>query len=211
MDGAEKNTQPKENFGSISLCLKQFKEGDSNAVQDLWQRYYHRLIGLARKKLGDAPRRAMDEHDVVQNAFDSFCRRAQAGAFPNLNDRGSLWALLAMITARKAGNQRLHERRAKRGGHRPNKESAVDNAGADRETFEVVSAEPSPEEATLFVTQLEQFMDSLPDASERLILLWKLEERTNSEIARHLDCSLSSVEGKLRSIRKRLRKELPAE
>jgi DNA-directed RNA polymerase specialized sigma24 family protein len=51
-------------------------------------------------------------------------------------------------------------------------------------------------------------MDSLDDPSHRLILLWKLEERTNPEIARHLDCSLSAVERKLRLIRNRLNKEI---
>jgi RNA polymerase sigma factor (sigma-70 family) len=198
----------KEEAGSISICLSQFKGGDSTAAQNLWERYYPRLIGLARKKLGATSRRAMDEDDVVQNAFDSFCRRARAGAFPNLNDRDSLWALLAMITARKAGNQRLHEHRAKRGGHRLTNQSSSDGNAADGEPFEVVSAEPSPAEATLFVTQLERFMNSLPDASDRLILLWKLEERTNPEIAKYLDCSLSTVEAKLRNIRKRLRGEI---
>src|SRR5882724_6263950 len=96
--------------GSISIWITQLKEGDAQAAQRLWDRYCNRLIGLASKKLQDSPRRAKDEEDVVQSAFKSFCLRAQAGLFPDLRDRDSLWPLLVIITARKAANQRKHER-----------------------------------------------------------------------------------------------------
>ena len=39
--------------------------------RQLWQRYYRRLLGLARKKLGDSPRRVADEEDVVLSAFQA--------------------------------------------------------------------------------------------------------------------------------------------
>jgi RNA polymerase sigma-70 factor (ECF subfamily) len=193
---------------SINICLEKLKCGNPDAAQDLWYRYYHRLVGLARKKLGDSPRRTMDEDDVVQSAFSDFCRRAQAGCFPDLHDRDSLWALLALITARKAANQRGHEHRIKRGGGAAKNKNEADAGAGDWELAQVVAEQPSAEDAALFVTQLERFMDSLDDPSDRLILLWKLEERTNPEIARHLDCSLSAVERKLRSIRKRLSGEI---
>src|SRR5262245_7089655 len=68
--------------GSISVWIEQLKDGDADAAQPLWERYYHRLVGLARKKLGDLPRRATDEEDVVQSAFRSFFQRAGEGHFP---------------------------------------------------------------------------------------------------------------------------------
>ena len=51
-------------------------------------------------------------------------------------------------------------------------------------------------------------MDTLEEPAHRLILLWKLEDRTNPEIARYLDCSISTVERSLRQIRKRLGGEI---
>jgi DNA-directed RNA polymerase specialized sigma24 family protein len=152
----------------------------------------------------DSPRRAKDEEDVVQSAFKSFCLRAQAGQFPDLRDRENLWPLLVLITARKASNQRNHERRAKRGGGRvaTGLDPSPDDEGAA--FAEAISHEPSPEDAAVFFAELEGFMDSLEDPSQRLILLWKLEERTNTEMASHLDCSLSAIERKLRLIRARL-------
>jgi RNA polymerase sigma factor (sigma-70 family) len=194
--------------GSITANLRQLKGGDLDAAQFLWERYYHRLVALARKKLGDSSRRTMDEDDVVQIAFSSFCLRAKVGCFSELKDRDSLWALLAFITARKAANQRVHEHRVKRGGGRTSNSSSWEQAEGDGELMQVVGREPSPDDAALFVTQLEQFMHSLQEPTDRIILLWKLEERTNQEIARHLDCSLSAVERRLRFIRKRLRNEI---
>jgi RNA polymerase sigma factor (sigma-70 family) len=119
-----------------------------------------------------------------------------------------LWALLAVITARAAANQRVHEGRLKRGSGRVSSAS-WDEPGGESQLMDVISEQPSAEDAAIFVAQLDEFMDSLDDPSDRLILLWKLEERTNPEIARHLDCSLSAVERRLRSIRRRLSKDLP--
>src|SRR5262245_13663312 len=113
--------------GSISVWIGQLKQGDADAAQRLWERYYHRLVGLARKKLQDSPKRAKDEEDVVQSAFKSFCLRAKEGLFPDLRDRDNLWPLLVLITARKAANQRMHERRGKRGGGRVRNELPSDN------------------------------------------------------------------------------------
>jgi RNA polymerase sigma factor (sigma-70 family) len=205
-DAVDKNGRQR-NEDSVFLCLQQLKRGDADAARRLWELYYHRLIGLARKKLRGSPRRAMDEDDVVQSAFKSFCRRAQEGRFPNLQDRDSLWTLLALITARKAVKQRLHECRAKRGGGREAMDKAAIDCVVNRELANVMAGEPSVVDAVLFVSELQRFMTSLDEPTHRLILLWKLEERTNVEIARHLDCSLSAVERHLCVIRKRLRRE----
>jgi RNA polymerase sigma factor (sigma-70 family) len=201
---------PMTEHDSISLWIKQLKAGDAEAAQHLWQRYYRRLMGLARKKLGDAPRGVKDEDDVVQSAFKSFCLRAQAGQFPDLRDRDNLWPLLVLITARKAVNQRVHEARAKRGGGRVSNQPPPDDSDSVGGDFlQAISDEPSPDEAAVFLAEFEGLMDSLDDPTQRVIVLWKLEERTNQEIARHLDCSLSAVERKLRQIRKRLMKNEP--
>jgi RNA polymerase sigma factor (sigma-70 family) len=188
--------------GSVSFWIQQLKEGDADSAQALWERYYRRLVGLARKKLGDAPRRATDEDDVVQSAFNSFCQGAGEGDFPQLTDRDDLWRLLAVITARKALNQLTHERRAKRGGG--NVDDQVGDASMDDRLAHVVGNEPIPDSVAQVAEQLVRIMENLPDPTHRIVVLWKLEGRTNSEIARHLDCSLATVERITRSIREQL-------
>jgi hypothetical protein len=84
---------------SVSQWIDGLRAGDEAAAAKLWQRYYRRLVGLACKKLGTAPRRAADEEDVVLSAFQSFCQRARKNLFPDLHDRNDLWHLIVRITA----------------------------------------------------------------------------------------------------------------
>ena len=40
--------------GSVARLIHGLVVGDETAVQQLWERYFRRLVGLARKKLADA-------------------------------------------------------------------------------------------------------------------------------------------------------------
>ena len=191
--------------GSVSIWLERLKHGDGQAAQELWERYYHRLAALARRKLGDMPKKMADEDDVVVSAFKSFFQRAQEGRFPRLEDRDDLWSLLVVITARKATNQIQHERRAKRGGGKVQGESGMDENGEEGGGLaSIVCSEPTPDFAAQFTELFQSFMESLDDPTQRLIAVWKFEGRTNPEIANNLDCCVATVERKMRIIRKRL-------
>ena len=87
---------------SVSHWIEQLKAGNQAAAQELWDRYFQRIVHLARKKLQGSPRRAADEEDVALSAFHSFCQGAKQGRFPRLQDQGGLWQLLVMLTARKS-------------------------------------------------------------------------------------------------------------
>jgi DNA-directed RNA polymerase specialized sigma24 family protein len=193
--------------GSISAWIEHLKAGDTQAAQPLWEHFCRRMIGLARKKLAEMPRRAIDEEDVVQSAFLSFCQRAEQGQFPNLANRDALWALLAVITARKAVNQVVHQGRAKRGGNRVASERAFAALDSEPSLSEIIGREPTPEFEALMIDQVERAKDLLEDPALRAIAIGKLEGRTNAEIAQQLQCSLSAVERKLRLIRHRLEAE----
>src|SRR5262245_64907683 len=121
--------------GSVTGWLAQLRAGDHAAAQPLWERYFRRLVTLARARLHGVPRAAADEEDVALSAFDSFCRSVEQGRFPRLSDRGDLWRLLVLITAHKALDRQRHEQRLKR--------RAANVEPASLET--VVGPEPSPE------------------------------------------------------------------
>ena len=57
------------------------------AAQKIWERYFQRLVGLARKKLEGVPRRSFDEEDVALSAFDSFFRGVATGRRPATTPR----------------------------------------------------------------------------------------------------------------------------
>ena len=101
--------------GSVTRWINDLKGGELDAAQPLWERYFADLVRLARARLRASPRTAADEEDVALSAFDSFCAGVARGRFPRLDDRNDLWRVLVTITARKATDQVLRERRQKRG------------------------------------------------------------------------------------------------
>src|SRR4051794_14019304 len=91
-----------EEQGSITRWLGDLRDGGDVAAQPLWERYFARLVGIARRRLTGTPCGVADEEDAALSAFNSFVAGAKAGRFPQLNDRECLWRLLAVLTVRKA-------------------------------------------------------------------------------------------------------------
>ena len=192
--------------GSVTHWLGQLQAGDPAAVQRLWERYFADLVGLARKRLQGTPRRAADEEDVALSAFDSFCRGAAAGRFPQLSDRDNLWRLLFTLTMQKAVDLVRAERRQKRGGGAVLDEAALlglpGTNGGPMDLEQVLSREPTPELAAQMAEECQRLLRSLDDADLQTVALAKMEGCTNAEVAARLGCSLRSVERKLGLIRR---------
>jgi RNA polymerase sigma factor (sigma-70 family) len=185
--------------------MRRLPSGDPAAAQQLWQRYFQDLVRLARRHLGRTLRRAADEEDVALSAFDSFCRGAAAGRFPQLQDRDDLWQVLVVVTTRKAIDLVHHERRRKRGGGNVLDEAAYrGSAGSPAEPPDlglIIGREPTPAFAAEVAEELERLLARLPDAPLRALALLKLEGYTNEEIATQLGCAVSTVQRRLRLIR----------
>jgi DNA-directed RNA polymerase specialized sigma24 family protein len=189
--------------GSVTRWLGPLQAGDPAAAQQLWERYFRRLVGLARARLHGAPRRAADEEDVALSAFDSFCRHAGQGRFPQLADRDSLWRLLVTITARKAAHQVRDECRRKRGG------GAAPAGDAEAVLAEALSREPDPEFAAGVAEECQRLLDRLGDQDLRAVALLRLEGYSVEEVADMLGCAPRSVKRKLALIRTVWEKETP--
>jgi DNA-directed RNA polymerase specialized sigma24 family protein len=191
--------------GSVTHWINLVKGGDAATMQKLWESYFPRLVGLARKKLRESPRRAADEEDVALSAFDSFCEGAAQGHFPQLADRDDLWHILVTITTRKALQLLRHEQRQKRGGGAVRGESGFhDGAGADSEGAgpeQIIGSEPTPEFAAQAAEEYELLLARLGDAELRKVAVWKMEGYSNQEIADKLGCVTRTVERKLGLIR----------
>jgi DNA-directed RNA polymerase specialized sigma24 family protein len=194
---------------TVTYWLQQLEAGDPAAARPLWERYFARLVQLARDKLRGAPRRAADEEDVALSAFDSFCRGVAQGRFPRLNDRDNLWKLLMTLTARKAIDLVQHERRQKRGGGRVGGEEQLPaSPDGERGLEQVVGPEPTPDFAALVAEECRRLLGRLGDDGLRELALWKMEGYTNDEIAARLGCAEVTVERRLRLIRKSWEKEV---
>jgi DNA-directed RNA polymerase specialized sigma24 family protein len=195
--------------GSITRWFDSLRGGNREAVQALWERFANRLIGLARARLRAAPRRAADEEDAVLSAFDSFCRGAEQGRFPKVQDRGDLWNLLVAITIRKVCDQVQHESRQKRGGGAVLGEADLaKRSDADRAFDNIIGSEPTPQLAVEMAEQCQRLLELLQAEDLRSIALLKMEGYTNDEIADRLDCVRSTVQRKLNLIRSRWEQEM---
>jgi DNA-directed RNA polymerase specialized sigma24 family protein len=184
--------------GSITRLIVLLKDGDRDAAQHLWDAYFLRLVGLARARLRGTPRGMADEEDVALSAFDSFCRRAERGDFPQLADRDDLWQLLFVLTVRKAISLARRQGRVRRGGGRIT--SLDDLAAWDLDA--ALGAEPTPELAAQMADECQRLLDSLGDESLKAVARWRMEGWSNREIAARLGCVEHTVERKLRSIRR---------
>jgi DNA-directed RNA polymerase specialized sigma24 family protein len=194
--------------GSVTLYLRKLQEGDQAAIQKLWEGYFERLVGLARKKLQGAPRSVADEEDVALCAFDSFHRGVALGRFPRLVDRDDLWQVLVLLTVRKAAKLVRNARTAKAGGGRVRNASALDVPGEDegRAFAELIAREPEPAFAAEVSDECRRLLGLLSDKL-RAVALLKLEGHTNQEIAVQRGRSVVTVERWLGDIRAAWAKE----
>jgi DNA-directed RNA polymerase specialized sigma24 family protein len=196
--------------GSITGWLGNLREGDQAAAQPLWERYFSKLVMVARTKLRRM-RRTMadqDEEDAALSAFNSFCAGAARGKFPQLADRDDLWRLLVVITARKAMAQVARQARQKRGGGRVVEEAVLFGHGLEGGDGSLAGLEriaadgPTPEFAAMMAEECSRLLDALDDDSLRQVAISRMEGYNNDEIAEQLGCARRTVARRLDLIRK---------
>jgi hypothetical protein len=191
--------------GSVTRWIGDLKAGGDSAAQHLWERYFHRLVHLARARLRAARRTGAieDEEDAALSAFDSFCRGAVEGRFPQLADRDGLWRLLVVITLRKVMAQAGRQAARKRGGGRLVGDSAI--KGGDtveaRGLDGIAADEPGPEVAAMVIEEYRRLRDRLGSELLRQMLDLRLQGCTREEIANRLCCAERTVRRKLELIR----------
>ena len=188
----------------VTAWIAGLKGQDEGAAKALWEQYFQKLVRLARKRLGNMPRREADEEDVVLSAMHSFYRGAVAGRFPDLRDRHDLWKLLVTITARKTSTQMKRHFARKRGAGNVRGESVFIQRGADNREGGIgraVGEEPDPEFAYQVAETLRELLARLDTEELRTIAQRKMEGYTNEEIARMMDCVERTIERKLTRIR----------
>jgi DNA-directed RNA polymerase specialized sigma24 family protein len=188
--------------GSVTRLLGPLQAGDPAAVEQLWQRYFHRLAGLAHTKLPGAVRRVADGEDVASSALATFFHHAEQGRFPDVRDRDSLWRLLVVITSRKAAHRVREQTCPTRGGGAV---VSLPVAGGDEEDSvlsEALSREPTADLAAQMEEDYQELLDALPDEELRQVAVLKMEGHSNDEIAVGLGVSDRTVKRRLEWIRK---------
>lgn len=182
--------------GSVTRFFDQLRTGDPGAAEELWTRFFPRLVALARQALAGRPQRAADADDAAQSAFASFCLRVKTGEF-SVQDRGELWNLLGVITVHKARKQVRREAAQKRGGGRVIGEGALTRPDGSPLPLDEIAAALPPE---AFDLHSEELLEQLGPELRAFALLRLLGFR-NREVADRLGCTERKVERKLNLIR----------
>lgn len=184
---------------TVQTMIRRIREGDSQIVTDLWKRYFHRLEGLARKRLLGAYKAEADEEDVALSALKSFCLRAQRGDYPLLEGEEELWNLLATITRNKAQKLRDRHDAKKRDWRRAR--SSSEEEDEERVLSQFATTEPDPARLAESTECVSHLMEMLDNDQQREVALCKLAGWTNLEAADLLQCAVSTIERRLRFIR----------
>jgi DNA-directed RNA polymerase specialized sigma24 family protein len=193
-------------MGSITGWIGDLRNGGNSAAQHLWDRYFSRLVQLARRKLQAVGHRgaAEDEEDAALSAFNSFCQGVAGGQFSRLADRDDLWRLLVVLTLRKAVDQAKRQRAKKRGGRRAAGETALSGGSSDGDVpgfDQFAGTEPTPELAAIFAEEFCRVRAELRDDSLRQVFDMRWQGYSREEIATGLGCTVRTVSRKLDLIR----------
>jgi DNA-directed RNA polymerase specialized sigma24 family protein len=167
-------------FSSVELLERWRAHADQEAAAALYDRYAHRLVGLARGRLPARLRRRLDPQDVVLSACRSFFVRIRDDTNFVVRPEGDLWDLLAAITMRKLFGQIDRHGAAKRSAARE-AEPDLDGSICLRPA-EGIAREPGPDEAAELHDELGHMLAGLRPGHRRMVEL-RLEGHTTAEIA----------------------------
>ncbi len=202
-------TSATENFSNfsnepVSLWIEQLATADHDAASRLWAHFCQRLMVFARSRMSSSTRRIYDEEDAAVSAFRSLCRGIEAQRFPELGDRGNLWALLVVITSRKIANQFRYEHQERRNSNQTLSESMLQPSNG--QVINVLQSLPTHEPTPAFAAEVadmsEHLMSQLGEPDLQKIVHLKLEGHTNEDIAELMKITRRTVQRKLERIRR---------
>lgn len=182
--------------GSITRHIDQLRSSNAAernaAAEAIWRRYSDQLLRVAAANLFDGVRVREDEHDVVQDAFASFCQRQQRGDY-QLDGRNDLLRLLVTITARKACNIN-HRHQAQGRNYRQEQHAAAPDESEMTSVLEQIdTTQPSPQMVAIFREEFARHLAMLADDVRSAVVLCWFEGYTREQAARRLDSSVRSV------------------
>ena len=193
---------------SVTAWIAELKQGDAEAAEHLFKRYFEQLVRLAEKHVNSTRQRGVDAEDVADHAFADLVLGAPKQRFPKLTDRQSLWQLMIAITKHKATDAIRKETRIKRGGGRVRGESILidrDVDGGSRGFAEVIGNEPTPDDLAQYNDVLTRLLDVLdrsnPGGDLRQILMRRIQGETINEMAAAFDVVPETIQRRIKRIR----------
>ena len=169
----------------IEAVVDRWRDGDEEAVEELYVRYADRLWKVARTQISQRLGRRFDADDVVQSVFRTFFRRARNGEFA-IDQSVSLWQLLVKITINKVRRKAKFHKAAKRN-------VGLEVHASDGEILPDILAElPDTESADVLLGELDDLLARLDERESEIVRLC-LDGYSTSEIGERVGRSRSTV------------------
>jgi RNA polymerase sigma-70 factor (ECF subfamily) len=167
---------------SFGHLMSRLRAGDEQAASEVFHRFAHRLVALARTRLDRRLRQKIDPEDILQSVYKSFFRRHRQGQF-DLADWDSLWSLLTLLTVRKCRQwvRRFHADRRDID-REPGPVGEPDGSGPG---WEALARDPTPEEAAMLAETVENLLKGLKER-DRAIVSLSLQGYAAAEISAQL-------------------------
>ena len=188
---------------ATSRWLPELKAGDDKALGIVWQRFFEKIIVVARNRLRDVPKRVEDEEDIALSAFRRLHQMAGREKLGAIRHSDELWGLLVAITAGKVADLVRRQTADKRGGGKVRGGSAFAKKSASGESDGIqdwFTTDLSPEALLVVEEEVDRLLNLLPDPTTRQIAEMFLEGVPKTEIASTLDISRSTVYLKLDTV-----------
>ncbi|MBN71868.1 MAG: LuxR family transcriptional regulator [Gimesia sp.] len=181
--------------------FQRVRAGDQDAAQEIFDRYFQRLIGLAHSRLSEKLGRKVDADDIVQSALRSFFVRSQEGQYA-IERSGDLWKLLAAITRNKLLKQAEHFQQQKRSLDRDDAlQSSAENQAV------LFASEPTEAEAVALSDEVDFLIRDFDPLQQQMLEL-RLQGQTIPEIAETVERSERTVRRFLGEFRDQLEARL---
>jgi len=161
-------------FPSAQL-LADYVNGNEEAARRIFDKYVFALISIARVRISPVLQSRIDPDDIVQSACGAFFYNARERGLV-LERSGELWRLLATYTLNKTRKYIEKELAGKR-----------DPRLEEGEAFwlAAIEREPSPEEASILIEELSNFMMQQSSRDQRILEL-RLRGESVEEITHEL-------------------------
>jgi len=190
---------------SIPDWLTQLQAGDANAIQKVWAVFAEKLLSVATSSLQVSTRgHVTDGEDILVSVFESVWEASRKGRLKDLKNIDELlWLLLAM-TRRKCIDHTRHNNAIRRGGGR----QIYSLSDAEAFFAEIVTIPPDPRYAIDLNEHYLWILEQLPGKILKEIAVRRIEGDSTDEIAADLQIAPSTVQRKLKIIRRIFKENL---
>ncbi len=175
----------KDNASSATVhLLARFKEGDREALNRLYERYFDRLHAVVRLRTGPKLRTKMESLDIVQDAFLASLRGLDRFSY---RGEGDFFHWICRVAENRIRDQAEHFAAGKRDISR---ERPLEVQRASTQSFFgpiselATSTSPATKVARAEdIQRLEQAVDALPEEQREALLLVRYEQLSLAEAA----------------------------